>query len=333
MAGGRMSGPSERQAADRLALEWARLEHLKNIHDPDYIKEVQSKLSDIRLNEQKQRLQNEYDALPTMNVPLSDRTTYDPATGQTYRVSGGTRRMKLTPQMQNTMLAAEEERKNMQLKGQIDASLMETRYTAKDKASLIKIESQKQRGRRMLQSGQITADEYERFMKQKESEAMGVIPGQYPSLSPYPKGRGVGDYWDENGVTVSRKENGETWQVDERKTPRGLAAEQEARAIEAKAKIDAEDRKSKSAFMDKLMDKKVRDPKTGMERSLSASEMRELMEKRFPSTPMPSKEDVEGARQYWDQMVDRYGNNPPDNIKKAMMRAGEVIEAANKRAW
>ncbi|MFA5378868.1 MAG: hypothetical protein WC455_24155 [Dehalococcoidia bacterium] len=252
---------------------------------------------------------------------------------QAFKQQGNMQRNALDAQAQQRDAEQEQQIKNLQLKAQIDASLMETRYTVKDKAELIKIESQKQRGRQMFQAGQITADEYQRFMKQKESEAMGVIPGQYPSLSPYPNGRGVGDYWDENGVTVSRKENGETWQVDERKTPRGLAAEQEARAIEAKAKIDAEDRKSKSAFMDKLMDKKVRDPKTGMERSLSASEMRELMEKRFPSTPMPSKEDVEGARQYWDQMVDRYGNNPPDNIKKAMMRAGEVIEAANKRAW
>ena len=263
---------------------------------------------------------------------------------QAFKQQGNMQRNALDAQAQQRDAEQEQQIKNLQLKAQIDASLMETRYTVKDKAELIKIESQKQRGRQMFQAGQITADEYQRFMKQKESEAMGVIPGQYPSLSPYPNGRGVGDYWDENGVTVSRKENGETWQVDERKTPRGLAAEQEARAIEAKAKIDAdaikekakidaEERKAKSAFMDKLVDKRITDPKIRKERYLTASEMRELMERRFPSTPMPSQEDVEGARQYWDQMVNRYGENPPDNIKKAMMRAGEVIEAANKRAW
>jgi hypothetical protein len=294
-----MEGAAEEIARGRLAAEWARLAHLKEIHSPEYID---------KLNRERVAMQLRNDSWrQRMNIPTQSELA--------------------------ARAAGEEERKNMQLKGQIDAGLIETRYTAKDKAELIKVESQKQRGRRMLQSGQITADEYERFMKQKESEAMGVIPGQYPSLSPYPKGRGVGDYWDENGVTVSRKENGETWQVDERKTPRGLAAEQEADAIKEKAKIDAEERKQRSSFMDKLFDKKITDPATRKERNLTASEMRELMEKRFPSTPMPSKEDVEGARQYWDQMVNRYGDNPPDNIKEAMLRAGEVIEAANKRAW
>lgn len=225
----------------------------------------------------------------------------------------------------------DQETQKMQQKAQIDASLIETRYTAKDKANLAKIESQKKQGWLMLQRGEITPDEYERFQKQKQSEAMGVIPGNYPSLSPYPKGQGIGDVWEANGYTWSRKDNGELWQPDEKKSSRGVQMQQEADAIKEKAKLDAEERRSKEKFIDDLMKMKITSAEG--ERSLNPSEMKELMERRYPSTPMPSAEKVQRAKEYMQSVIQRYGDSPPQEDMWMMEEAQNIIKASTERAW
>jgi len=225
-------------------------------------------------------------------------------------------------------------------KAELDAQLLETRYTAKDKAGIAKLENQSRQAWQMLQSGEISQDDYEKFEKINQNRKLGIIPGQLPSLSPYPKGQGVGETWEQSGMLLSRKQNGETWQVDFAKTPQGIAQEHELKATQEKAKLDAKRQEkltdAQESYKDYLVKKEVPDPESAIEgakRKLTPDEIRADMDRRFPRIPMPAAEEVQHAKDFIAQMRDVWGNSPPPSALRGIQSAAEVIKASKERAW
>jgi hypothetical protein len=227
----------------------------------------------------------------------------------------------------------EQQRQTLREKAQLDAQLLEKRYTAKDKAAMAKIETEAKAAYSAYMNGEISAEDLQNVQNLKQRQKMGIIPGMLPSLSPYEKGKGVGDVWEANGFTWSRKENGELWQPDEKRSLRGIQMEQEAKAVEAKARLDNERWKAQEKFKDDLMKGKVTDPGTGDERSYTPAEMKKMMEQRFPSTEMPNADKVEKAKNYMQSVIARYGETPPEEELWMIEQAQDIIRTSEERAW
>jgi len=223
----------------------------------------------------------------------------------------------------------EQTRKNMELKAKLDAENFELRYTAKDKASISKLRNQERRAYQMMQSGEITPDEYEKVSKITKNQEMGIIPGMLPSLSPYPKGQGTGDsYFNKIGMPVYRNEKGIEVPLDWKKTPQGMAEEQEAKAIEAKAKLDAKREEQKESYRLKLMDKEIVAAEGS--RNLTPQEIQERMDRAYPS-PEADAEKVSSARQYIASVMDQYGDSPPPEVQQAMQEAISILQRTRKK--
>lgn len=224
----------------------------------------------------------------------------------------------------------------MKEKAEIEAAQFEKRYTAKDKANLAKIQNQVRNAYRLKQIGEISEEDFETVKKQKLNEWIGYIPGTLPSLSPYPKGQGVGDNWkNEFGMILGRNPDGQTWQADFKKTEEGVAQEHELKALQEKAKLDLARANARAAYQEKLLWKEVpiEGDEEGGKRRLTPEELKREMELRFPSTPMPKPEEIQQAQQYLSMMIDRWGNSPPPEIAERMLEAQNLIKQSQERPW
>jgi hypothetical protein len=215
----------------------------------------------------------------------------------------------------------------------MDAEVFEKRYTAKQKSEIAHWRQVPEKAR---QSGMYDESQLRRIEEFAKMREMGIMPVDMPKLSKFDPGKDIGDAWEENGIHYSRKENGERWQVDWGKTKSGAEQKQELEAVKEKAKHDAEIEKEKRKYQLELLKTQVPDTdpnsKTGT-RYLRPDELRERFERAFPSTPAPAPEEVQNAREYLGMMMDRWGTNPPPNVKQSMEQAGQVLKAANERAW
>ncbi len=111
---------------------------------------------------------------------------------------------------------AELERINdIKFKAEFDAQNFEKRYTAKQKAEIARWQQLKGS---IDQNPDFTDEEKIKIKKIADMKMLDVMPADLPRVSPYPQGRGPGDMWEINGVRVVGKADGETWQIDERKT-------------------------------------------------------------------------------------------------------------------
>lgn len=225
---------------------------------------------------------------------------------------------------------AEQQQVMMQEKAKLDAALMEKRYTEKQKRE---IEESKSRVSRIQQDPTFTPEQKAFAIRQEQLKQMGIRPEDRFRLSKDPKGREDGQMWEENGVMLFN-DNGTKRQIDFRKTPKGLAQEQELDAIKEQKKLDIERMKAQEKFKDELTRMKVPDETSEAgERYLTATEMRELYDRRFPQGEMPTAAEVQHAREYVSMMIDRWGNTPPQGVAEAIKRAQAVIRASTERAW
>ncbi len=90
----------------------------------------------------------------------------------------------------------------------------------------------------------------------------GIKPNAFPrdpDKPVYPKGQGVGDFYESNGVLGSRKANGETWQVDWNKTQGGQQKEHELKATQEAAKLEAGIEEERRKFTTALYSKEISD--------------------------------------------------------------------------
>lgn len=192
----------------------------------------------------------------------------------------------------------------IRLKAQLDAENFETRYTAKDKANIAKLRNQQRQAFSMLQAGEISQEDYDKAVKIAKNKELGIIPGDLPSLSPYPKGQNRGDvFWSGQGddrVLVRRVENGDTVPVDMSKTYGWQAKQQELEATKEKAKIDAEERKAKEKYRLELLKTQVPDTdpnnKTGT-RYLTDQEVQDRFNRAYPSEEYLARKQIEQMRQ------------------------------------
>ena len=225
----------------------------------------------------------------------------------------------------------EQRLKAIREKAEIDAQMLEKRYT---REQILRIEQLKTTAQHIENSNDFTPEQKTIALRELELQEMGIRPEMRARLSKFPKGRDIGDMWEQNGILMSRKENGEAWQVDYGKTERGHMAKQEAEAIKEKAKLDQEMQKEKNKYIDSLTKIQVPDENNeGAKRYLTPAEMKERMDVRYPSTPLPTADEVQQARDYIMTMLDRWGNNPPPEVQAAIQEAASVIQTFNERAW
>lgn len=263
----------------------------------------------------------EYD--PIMTELANKQATYERLRAQTLA-----KRFGIKTQAEQW---GEQQRQNIQLKADMDAKVFENRYTKKQIFEQEKLQTAIEQIRN---STDFTEEQKAFAIRDLETQKLGITPSLRSRLSPYPDGQGVGDFWEQNGVLMSRKQNGETWQVDYNKTERGLMAQQEAKAIEQKAKLDQEMQKEKNKYIDNLTKIQVPDEnKEGVKRYLTAAEMKERMDVRYPSTPLPTADEVQQARDFIMTMEDRWGGSPPAEVKAAIHRAASVIQLSKERPW
>jgi hypothetical protein len=198
----------------------------------------------------------------------------------------------------------EQQRQNMQIKAKLDAENFETRYTAKDKANIAQLRNQQRKAWGMLQNREITPDDYEKVVKIAKSKELGIIPGELPSLSPYPKGQNHGDvFWTGEGddrMLVRRVENGDTVPVDMSKTYGWQAKQHELEATKEKAKLDSAEHTAKEKYRLELLKTQVPDTspnnKTGT-RYLTDEEVQARFNRAYPSDDYLARQQVTKMRQ------------------------------------
>jgi hypothetical protein len=226
------------------------------------------------------------------------------------------------------------EAEQLKLKAQLDAESFETRYTAKDKAEITKLRSQERAAYRMLQAGDITQEDYDKAVKQIKSQELGIMPGELPSLSPFPKGKAPGDFgvqgegdfqmfgiYNEKGIFVP---------VDYKKLPSYQAKEQEYKATERKADIDASERMKQAEIRMKIATEQIIDPDgKSPPRTRTKEEIDEIMQKIFPKPVDPAK--IKNAKAYMEQMIEQYGNNMPPHIIEGMREAQAILKASKNQ--
>ena len=176
--------------------------------------------------------------------------------------------------MEQRYHAMEAKKEEVRRKAQFDAANFEYRYTAKQKHLISRIRS----AEGAFSNDPRNSAEDIANVKTKVSEAiMNVKPSWLPRLSPHPEGEGVGDIWDNQGVMTSRKQSGETWQIDVAKTAAGQAQL-------AKFKLDQEQLKFQRAHEKSLFDLRVKLLTTdvagegGMKRSRLPEEVNKIMQ-------------------------------------------------------
>ncbi len=178
------------------------------------------------------------------------------------------------PRSQQMRDERNEIQKRMQIKAEFDASQMELRYTSKQKAEIERFRMAPQLARK---SGIFNKKELDQIDRNSMMGILDITPEQMFKATPWAKGEGVGDVFDKNGAKVSRKIDGETWQVDHRKTEAGQAAEHELKATQDAAKLKADIDKERRAFERDLYTKEVVSVDGLTKRSRTPDEIQQIM--------------------------------------------------------
>ena len=237
----------------------------------------------------------------------------------------------------------DELRMKLQEKAKFDAEMFEKQYTQKQKMDIAK-------GRRLMGAIDQYPD-WDEAGKDAAKEAifkkyiLGVIPTELPRTSSHPRGQGVGDFWDQNGVTVSRKLNGETWQVDERKTARGQASEHELKATQEAAKLQTDLAKEKRKAAFDLMSKGVFNgvdeigrPKMRM---VDANEARSTVDQLYNEQQQDQQQqrkilpsEVKRAKAVVKRYRDRYKSidEIPEGMRQQFFSAVDLLESQKAEA-
>ncbi len=218
----------------------------------------------------------------------------------------------------------------IRLKAEMDASVFEKRYTAKQKAEIAHWKGVPGNARASGLYDEAQLQKITEFAKMRE---MGIQPQDMPKLSNFSQGQGVGEVWEYGGGVLTRDDKGNPkimYRPDQ--MPQWQEREQELDAIKKKSELETKREEWKAKFREKLATQRVKDPIAGTDRGLTPQEMSDLYESAYPSTPMPSDEDVQNAEQFIDEMMERWGGNPPPGVAKAIVEAGKVIKRS-KAAW
>jgi len=193
------------------------------------------------------------------------------------------------------------DREEVRRKAQFDAAHFEYRYTAKQKLTISRIRSAQNV---FSNDPRNSKDDIANANTRADEIIMHIKPSWLPRLSPYPENKGVGDIWDEQGVMTSRKQNGETWQIDTAKTVGGQAQL-------AKFKLDQARLSAQQKREGKLFDLRIKLLTTdvagagGMKRPRTAEEVNKIME----LLSAPRERRVSAGRKQPAESYREIGNN------------------------
>ncbi len=212
----------------------------------------------------------------------------------------------------------EEFESRLKFKAEFNAGQMELRYSQKQKREMDRLQMVPQLAR---QSGIFSEDQIDKIDQKVMLDIMGFTPTEQFKLTSYPKGEGVGDIYQQRGVDVSRKSDGETWQIDHRKTQAGQAAEHELKATQDQAKLQASIDAEKRAFERDLYTKEVLSADGLTKRSRTPEEVRQILRGYGRSNEVNKAKDLVAEFKSKFSNVDEI----PENMRKQFFDAVDLI--------